>query len=274
MSQLHPARVPVPRTFTASEVVCPEDGSKLWVVQHRKRVIHGLDESVEATFRDTRCVREGCALHGRTYRPAEEAMLVLPRMHFGLDVVTAVGSMRMREDASFPKIHARLAERGVPIAPMTVQYVFRDYLALASCVAGRTDRKLLGKLRRQGGIIPVIDGVQFGEGDPVLYLIIDALSHRPLFGQEFTARAAEDLVPFIRQINDIGVPILAAVSDKEKALVPADRGGAAGRQAPALPAALRRERGEADGRGSQGAGRRDSPNGGGSQALRAKAAEG
>ena len=55
----------------------------------------------------------------------------------------------------------------------------------------------------------------------MLYLIVDALSHRPLFGQEFTARAAEDLVPFIRQLNEIGVPILAAVSDKEKALVPA-----------------------------------------------------
>jgi len=221
MSQIHSARVPVPRTFTASEVVCPEDGSRLWVVQHRRRVIHGLDESVAATFRDTRCMREDCPLHGRRYRPAEESMLVLPRMHFGLDVVMAVGSMRMREDASFPKIHARLAEKGVPIAPMTVQYVFRNYLALASCVAGHTDRKLLRKLRRQGGIIPVIDGVQFGEGDPVLYLIIDALSHRPLFGQEFTARAAEDLVPFIRQLNEIGVPILAAVSDKEKALVPA-----------------------------------------------------
>jgi hypothetical protein len=74
---------------------------------------------------------------------------------------------------------------------MTVQYVFRNYLAPASCVAGRTDQKLLRKLRRQGGIIPVIGGVQFGEGDPVLYFIIDALSHRPLFGQEFTARASD-----------------------------------------------------------------------------------
>lgn len=125
MSQACSARVPVPRTFTASEVLCPEDGSKLWVVQHRRRVIHGLDESIEPTFRDTRCTVEGCPLGGRRYRPAEESMLVLPRMHFGLDVVMAVGSMRIREDASFPKIHERLVERGVPIAPMTVQYVFK-----------------------------------------------------------------------------------------------------------------------------------------------------
>jgi hypothetical protein len=34
-------------------------------------------------------------------------------------------------------------------------------------------------------------------------------------------RSAEDLVPFIAQIKEIGVEILAVVSDKEKALVPA-----------------------------------------------------
>ena len=31
--------------------------------------------------------------------------------------------------------------------------------------------------------------------------------------------AAADLIPFIAQVNQIGVPILAAVLDKEKALV-------------------------------------------------------
>lgn len=221
MSQDAPVRVPVARTFTASQDVCAEDGSRLWIVQHRTRVIHGLDESIAATFRDTRCMREDCPLHDRRYRPAEESMLVLPKMSFGLDVVMAVGSMRIREDTSFPKIHERLVERGVPIAAMTVQYIFRYYLALTSCVAGRVDEKLLRKLRRQGGIVPVIDGVQFGEGDPVLYLIVDALSHRPLFGKEFMVRGADDLVPFIAQLNDIGVPILGAVSDKERALVPA-----------------------------------------------------
>jgi len=143
VSQDASARVPLARTFTASQDVCPEDGSRLWIVQHRRRIVHGLDESIAATFRDTRCMREDCPLHDRRYRPAEESMLVLPKMSFGLDVVTAVGSMRMREDASFPKIHARLVERGVPIAPMTVQYVLRYYLALTSCVAGRVDQKLL-----------------------------------------------------------------------------------------------------------------------------------
>ncbi len=115
---------------------------------------------------------------------------------------------------------------------MAVQYQFRNYLALVSCQAGLTDPALIETLKEQGALVPVIDGVQFperpdlrrfrptgGEGDPVLYLIIDALSRRPLFGKELFCRSAEDLVPFIAQVNQIGVPILGAVSDKEKALV-------------------------------------------------------
>ncbi|MDI6793617.1 MAG: transposase [bacterium] len=72
-----------------------------------------------------------------------------------------------------------------------------------------------------GMIIPVIDGIQFGPGDPVLYLIIDALSRYPLFGKEMFCRNADELEPFIAQLKQMDIPILAVVSDKEKALVPA-----------------------------------------------------
>jgi hypothetical protein len=133
----------------------------------------------------------------------------------------AIGSMRLRDDFSFPRIHSRLRERGLAIAPMTVQYQFRNYLSLVHCHVALEDGALRAKLRTQGAILPVIDGIQFGEGDPVLYLVIDILSKEPLFGQEMVCRSAEDLVPFISQIKQIDVPILGVVSDKERALVPA-----------------------------------------------------
>ena len=195
MSQANPAREPVRMTYTASQEVCPRDGARLWIVQHRSRIIHSLDETVEATFRDRACPREGCAVSHLRFRPPEESMLALPGSSFGLDVVTAIGAMRFRDDASFPRIHERLAGRGVPISPMAVQYQLRNYLALCSCQAGVTDAKLVKILKKQGVIVPVIDGVQFGEGDPVLYLIIDAISKRPLFGKELFCRSADDRVP-------------------------------------------------------------------------------
>jgi len=221
MSQGILLREPARKTFTASQEVCPQDGANLWIAQHRERTIHGLDETVVATFRDKKCPREDCSLPHLRFRPAEESILALPGSSFGLDVVTAIGAMRFRDDFSFPRIHERLRDRGVPISAMGVQYQFRRYLALISCQAGLTDPALIDTLRRQGGIIPVIDGVQFGEGDPVLYLIIDALSRRPLFGKELLCRGADDPAPFIAQLKEIDVPIIAVVSDKEKGLVPA-----------------------------------------------------
>jgi hypothetical protein len=205
MSQGVLPREPVRMTYTAAQEVCPHDGGGLWIVQHRARTIHRLDGSVEATLRDKACPRDGCAASGLRFRPAEESMLALPGSSFGLDVVTAIGAMRFRDDASFPRIHERLVEKGVPISPMSVQNQFRNYLALISCQAGATDPELATMLKRQGVIVPVIDGVQFGEGDPVLYLIIDAISKRPLFGKELFCRSACDLVPFVRQLKEKGL---------------------------------------------------------------------
>ncbi len=125
MSQIVSPREPVRKTFTASQKTCHEDGANLWICQHRMRTVHRLDASIEATFRDKGCPRDGCAASHLRFRPPEESMLALQGSSFGLDVVTAIGAMRFRDDASFPRIHERLAEKGVPISPMAVQNQFR-----------------------------------------------------------------------------------------------------------------------------------------------------
>jgi hypothetical protein len=102
-----------------------------------------------------------------------------------------------------------------------VQDQFRHYLSLVNSQIGVRDESTLEALRAQGGIIPVIDGVQFGPGESTLYIIIDALSRRPLFAKEMKCRGAKELAPFIAQLKELDVPLIAVVSDKEKGLVPA-----------------------------------------------------
>jgi hypothetical protein len=196
----------------------------LQITQHRKRTIRRLNEILDLTLRDKSCRNsnqptcQGRHLH---FRPVEEGFLALPGDHIGLDIILQIGALRMREDLSFPRIHARLGEQKVQISGMAVQYQFRKYLSLVGCQAGRADSRLIQQLRQQGVLLPIIDGIQFGTGEPTLYLIIDAFSRRALFGQELLCRGADDLVPFIRQIHELGIPILGVVSDKEKGLVPA-----------------------------------------------------
>ena len=216
-------RTPVKRVVTAPHDSCLSCGANLQICQHRDRRIHRLDETVDLTSRDKKCPDPNCPGAHLRYRPAQEPILALPWHEFGLDVVLAIGSMRMRDDFSFPRIYQRLRERPfpVPICPMSVQYLFRDYLSLVHCKMAFNDGPLKERLRKQGAILPLIDGIQFGEGDPVLYLVIDLLSRQPLFGKEMFCRSAKDLIPFIAQIKEIGLPIIGVVSDKERALVPA-----------------------------------------------------
>ncbi len=216
-------RTPVRMVLTADADSCAFCGAETRVCQHRRRRIHGLDQTIDLICRDKACQNPDCPNPRIRYRPLEEATLALPRHEFSLDVVTEIGSMRLRDDFSFPRIHERLRERlsPVPISAMSVQYQFRNYLSLVGCQVGLKDGKLRERLRKQGGILPIVDGIQFGSGDAVLYLVTDALSRQPLLGQEMFCRSAEDLVPFLAQIKEIGVPIIAVVSDKERALVPA-----------------------------------------------------
>jgi len=208
-------------TLTAPQT-CPHDDTFMWIRQHRERTLRTLSGAVKLTLRDTECQFDSCAGKGLIYRPYEEPLVALPDSSFGLDLVLKIGALRVREGWSFPRIHAYLRDEcEIPIGRMTVQYLHRDYLALIHCQAGATNGTLRQRLRKQRAILPIIDGIQFGEGDPVLYLIMDALSRQPLFGQEMLCRGAKELTPFIRQLKSLDIPILAVVSDKERGLVPA-----------------------------------------------------
>lgn len=65
------------------------------------------------------------------------------------------------------------------------------------------------------------DGVQFENRSPVLYLVWDAISGAPLFGERKLYRGTEDLVPLLEGVRSLDVPLLGVVTDKEKALISA-----------------------------------------------------
>ena len=108
----------------------------------------------------------------------------------------------------------------MPIAERTVADVFERFLALTRCHAGDTPA-VRRRLRKQGGMIVLIDGVQFDEHSPVLYVVTDVISHTTLFAERREVRSAEGLKGLLERLQAMNVPILAFVTDKEKGLVPA-----------------------------------------------------
>lgn len=189
------------------------------IVQHRKRFIARLNEVVFVVMRDRGCRESDCP-NEVLCRPSEELTLALPYMKFGLDVVVAVGERHFAREEALRRIGRDLTANGCKIHQTAVGKVARQFLALASLVNG-DDEEVRATLRAQGGLVLLIDGVQFDERSPVLYLAWDAISGTPLFGERREFRAAEDLCSVLERVKAMNVPVIGVTTDKEKGLVPA-----------------------------------------------------
>jgi len=205
---------------TAEETVCPSCEGGLVIRQHRNRYVQRLDGLVHQQCRDKRCPRPECEGRGTIYRPRVDLRLALPRMSFGLDVVLMVGEQHLDRGVSLSQIGRDLTERGVPIHQTHVGRLLRDFLAL--CQMARGDQEQVRRrLQEQGGIYLMVDGVQFDDRSPVLYLCWDAKSGTPLFGERLSSRDAPTLSKLLRRVRRLGVPVRGIITDAEKGLVPA-----------------------------------------------------
>lgn len=206
--------------FTAPEGKCCVCGREVVVSQWRGRHVEALSGYHLLVSRDRRCPDRTCKGRGVVLRAADEHRFALKGDVYGLDVMFDIAERRLQDDLSFEGIQRRLGARGVPISLSSVCLAFKRFIALTSCGGGESE-ETREKLRKQGGMVVLIDGVQFDDRSPVLYLVIDSISRTPLFAERHTVRSKDGLVPLLKRLKAMDVPIKAFVTDKEKGLVPA-----------------------------------------------------
>lgn len=207
------------RVYTAFEERCPDCGRVLPIYQVDSRLVEGLDVACWMRRRDKRCRRDCPGARPIFYAP-RDLRLVLPRRIYGLDVTLHVGERHLLDGVALARITRDLKERGVPIDQRHTGRVFRDFLALTMLQRG-DEAALQTRLRSQGGMVLMCDGVQFEDRSPVLYIVWDAISGEPLFGERKPYRGEDDLVPLLKRVRAMDVPVIGIVTDKEKGLVPA-----------------------------------------------------
>ena len=181
--------------------------------------MQGLDDVFWLVRRDKRC-RDDCPGSRPIYYAPRDLRVVLPGRIYGLDVTLCVGERHLCDGVALAQITRDLNAKGLPIDQRHTGRVFRDFLALTKLARG-DDEALCARLRAQGGIVLMCDGVQFEDRSPVLYLVWDAISGQPLFGERKLYRGEDDLVPLLERVKAMDVPVIGIVTDKEKGLVPA-----------------------------------------------------
>lgn len=207
------------RVYTATLERCPDCDRPLPIYQVDGRRVQGLDEMYWLKRRDKRCQPDCPGARPIIYAP-RDLRLVLPKRIYGLDVTLHVGERHLCDGVALAQITRDLNQRGVPLDQRHTGRVCRDFVALTLLARG-DDATVQARLRAQGGIVLMCDGVQFEDRSPVLYLLWDARSGEPLFGERKLYRGEDDLIPLLQRVRAMNVPVIGVVTDKEKGLVPA-----------------------------------------------------
>lgn len=198
---------------------CPRCGAPLVAAYRRVRRLLLLRERLALTVQVDRCTAATCPLSAAGYGPPEEARLALPKFTYGLDVLTEIARQRWVCERSVPEIHAALqAEYALPIAERTVDYATETWQELATAWVLR-DPARLAALRAQGGIVLAVDGLQPEKGHETVYVLRDTISRQNLLTRALANSASGHLVPLLREVAALGVPILGVVTDKQASLV-------------------------------------------------------
>src|SRR6266571_949777 len=172
-----------------------------------------------------RPVEHQCLGHTRTYRSVEADALALPHFTYGLDMVLLVGRLRLREHQTVDEIHQevlkRLEKLRVKIARREMLYLFEAYCTLLRASSeAKDDVEWLAQVKKNGGIIVSVDGIQPEKGFDQVYLVRDALTGRVLAAENVTSSETAvmkaRLSPVVALEVERKVKVLGTITDAQE----------------------------------------------------------
>jgi hypothetical protein len=197
---------------------CPECHSELKERYHKQRWIIQLKQELKVKSHYLECRNRDCGLREAIYRPEQEGILALPGYNFGLDVVARIGELRYRDNLSLAKIATQLRlEAKLQISIKEVELLCEVFLALVTTVASQ-DQILMEELKKSGGIVLAIDGIQPEKSNETLYILRDMRSGRVLVAQNLLSSASSEIEKLIEEVMALGLPILGVISDKQDSI--------------------------------------------------------
>ena len=166
-----------------------------------------------------------CVGHQRTYRSVEADALAPPHFTYGLDIVLLVGRLRLREHQTVDEIHqellTRLSPLGVKIARREILYLFEAYCTLLRASSeAKDDQEWLAQVKKNGGIIVSVDGIQPEKGNETVYLVRDALTGRVLATENVTSSETAVIKALLAPVVALGVErkvkVLGTITDAQE----------------------------------------------------------
>jgi hypothetical protein len=214
------------RWYRPQEHECPDCHRKLQAVKTlSKRTVITVKEGIKVTHVGYRCPDAQCPGHQRTYRSAQADALALPYFTYGVDIVLLVGRLRLVEQQTVDEVHQevlrRLSPLGGKIARREILYLFEAYCTLLRASSeAKDDQPWLDQVKKNGGIIVSVDGIQPEKGNETVYLVRDALTGRVLAAENVTSSETEMikalLAPLVALQVERKVKVLGTITDAQE----------------------------------------------------------
>src|SRR6266480_184561 len=210
------------RWYRPVEHECPDCHRKLREVKTlSKRTVITLREVIKVTHAGYRCPDTQCPGHQRTHRSAQADALALPWFTYGVDIVLLVGRLRLREHQTVDEVHQELLMRleplGVRIARREILYLFEAYCTLMRASSeAKDDQEWLAQVKKNGGIIVSIDGIQPDKGNETIYLVRDALTGRVLAAENVISSETAVMKALLAPVVVLEVPVLGTITDAQE----------------------------------------------------------
>ena len=190
-----------------------------------RRTVITLAGVIKLNHAGYRCPDPQCVGHTRTYRSVEADALALPHFTYGLDIVLLVGRLRLKEHQTVDEIHQEMLRRleplGVKIARREILYLFEAYCTLLRASSeAKDDQEWLAQVKKNGGIIVSVDGIQPEKGNETVYLVRDALTGRVLAAENVTSSETAVmkalLAPVVALEVERKVKVLGTITDAQE----------------------------------------------------------
>jgi hypothetical protein len=186
-----------------------------------KRTVVTLAGVIKVTHAGYRCPDAHCPGSQRTYRSAAADALALPGFTYGLDIVLLVGRLRLEKHQTVDEIHQEVLKRleplGGKIARREILYLFEAYCTLLRASSEvKDDVQWLAQVKKNGGIIVSVDGIQPEKGNETVYLVRDALTGRVLAAENVTSSETAVMKALLAPVAALGVKVLGTITDAQE----------------------------------------------------------
>lgn len=210
-----------PTVYTCELEVCPHCGGPLRVAYlSGTKTVQTLTDIVTIAQRPKRCAHPPCAGALESY-PSAQWQHIAPRgCTYGYDVIAHLGWYRQTHRQTFAALQATLPAH-LQLSESHVRYLYHyQYLPLLACQE-RTHRDRLNRVAEQGGLILSLDGLAPEGGEPQLWVIRELQTQLTLRSGWLSQQDETAFVNFLQPIRDLGLPVVAILSDKQQGLLPA-----------------------------------------------------